>query len=133
MTWTQVAALWESWGPVGVLFVVLVVLIIVLRKAWPFLSRLVLVINAGVTLPEELAKLNTSVIAMGADIGHIKHELQNNDGSSLKDAIQRTEKGVAAIKKTVVAQGKKIDKVQQDQATAATLVVEKAERDGDPT
>lgn len=121
MNWDQLAKVIDEWGPIIVAIAALVIVAGLLHKAWPFLSRLILVVNASVTLPEELAKLNASVTSITADVGHIKHEVQTNSGSSLKDSvtdIQRTSRATAA---SVRRMDKRLVAVEAGQLVAARL------------
>lgn len=60
-------------------FIGLVITFII--KTWPFLSRFTDIINSLIVLPELRDKVDA-----------IHHETHNNDGSSIKDSVDRIEK-----------------------------------------
>lgn len=72
--------------------------------AWKFVSRFVTTVNELAELPEELGELrkfraDTGVTLAKQDqrIAEIHHEVHFNNGSSVKDATARIEKGVAGL------------------------------------
>jgi uncharacterized protein YoxC len=65
----------------------------VVVKLWPFVRNAVAIVDALVQLPP-LAK---QVAEMKAQIDGIHHETHKNDGSSIKDAVDRVEVGVAGL------------------------------------
>lgn len=73
--------------------VAIVALITALVRLWPFLKNAVQIVDALVQLPA-LAK---RVTAMQGQIDSIHHETHTNNGSSIKDALGRVEKGVSGL------------------------------------
>lgn len=68
-------------------------LITLLVKLWPFVRNAVAIVDALVQLPA----LSRQVGSMKSQIDSIHHETHNNDGSSIKDAVDRIEVGVAGL------------------------------------
>lgn len=78
---------------------------------WRFVSRFVSTVNELAELPGELAELrkfrsdtavtlsdqNTTLAKQDKKIAEIHHEVHFNNGSSVKDATARIEKGVAGL------------------------------------
>lgn len=109
---------WESfWADVSVLQVVgwmvgIVAVVAFIRKGWPWLRRMVKLVDTLATLPEDLAV--------------IRHELQRNGGGSVKDSVVRIEaevKGlrseVAHVKRQAASLKTSVNKANQGIARAA--------------
>lgn len=73
--------------------VAIIALIAALVRLWPFLSNAVQIVDALVQLPA----LSKRVAAIQKQIDGIHHETHTNDGSSIKDAVGRVEKGVSGL------------------------------------
>jgi len=69
-----------------------VALLVLIVKAWPFVSRFVATMNALTKLPEKLDLIDD-----------IYHELHPNSGLSMRDSTNRTEKQVAELKESVTS------------------------------
>ena len=113
MTWQQFLNLLDTYGPIAAVIAVLIVGILLLWKLWPFIRRAVKVIDSASTLPEELEKLHTKIDTLGTDVAAVKHEVQTNNGSSLKDAIGRSEKSIKSTQGMVRRQGGRITKLEK--------------------
>ena len=95
----------EFWGEVSVLqaagwIVGIFALIFFVSKAWPFIRNFFNILDALTTLPAFIKKANDGldrVNKVEEKINEIHHEVQYNNGSSVKDAISRVEKGVAGL------------------------------------
>lgn len=99
---------------VCVVIAVFVVTVFVLVKLWTPLLRTVLTMNAILTLPETLARHETSLAEMRdnmaalagslgearADISTVKHEVLPNSGGSLADEVNRQGERLMMIDKT---------------------------------
>jgi len=100
MTWEQFwetvsvaeAALWVGGIGVALAFIV---------KMWPFIRKFFNIVDALTTLPEYMtatrAFMNTTDEKLDKqyqDITDIRHEVQYNNGSSVKDAVSRIENAV---------------------------------------
>ena len=73
--------------------VALCALIAAIVKLWPFMRNAVQIVDALVRLPA----MSVSVERMQGQIDGIHHETHKNDGTSVKDAVDRIEEGVAGI------------------------------------
>lgn len=67
-----------------------IVLILAIWKGWPVFRKFVRSLSNFVKLVDTLGTLPV-------DIAFIKHELDDNSGGSVKDAVKRTEKAVADL------------------------------------
>ena len=100
------------------------------KKLWPLLKGSVVLADLLKDLPAFMREMKAAVEAMRlasaeqrADIAEIKvqlsevhHEVHYNNGSSVKDAVDRTESGVYALSRDVNG--------LRDQMTAATGAIE---------
>lgn len=59
-----------------------------LVKLWPFLSNAVQIVDALVKLPDVAEKVDS----LTDKVESIYHETHNNNGSSIKDSVDRIEK-----------------------------------------
>ncbi len=106
------APAWLQWvltvaavaGAVGIIFGFI-------KKLWPalvrfaaMLSRFVSTVNALAELPQFIidsgtwrTETQTTLTEQNKTLEDIRHEVQYNNGSSVKDAIARVEKGVAGL------------------------------------
>ncbi|MAP62381.1 MAG: hypothetical protein CMH34_01260 [Microbacterium sp.] len=73
--------------------VAIIALLTALVRLWPFLKNAVQIVDALVQLPA----LSKRVAAIQSQIDGIHHETHTNDGSSIKDAVGRVEKGVSGL------------------------------------
>lgn len=69
-------------------------LVAVIVKLWPALSQFVQIINATAGLPEYIARADERHERLERKVDGIFHETHNNDGSSVKDAVDRIEKAI---------------------------------------
>jgi hypothetical protein len=84
---------------VAVWVVIAIMLFLLLRKFWPLISNTVAVVNALLALPAFIAaqglfrdEVKAELAAQTETILEIHHEVNYNNGSSVKDAIARLEK-----------------------------------------
>lgn len=92
----------DFWGGVSVLqlaawVVGLCAVFIFIYKSWPILTRFVTTINSLADLPRFMVTTAATLAAQDVKIEEIHHEVHYNNGSSVKDAIGRVEKGVAGL------------------------------------
>lgn len=73
-------------------------------KLWPAISKFVHIVNATAGLPTfiertdvTLAAQNSTLKEQDKKIAEIHHEVNYNNGSSVKDAVSRVEAGVAGL------------------------------------
>jgi hypothetical protein len=86
LTWMQDISLWQL-ALVGIFLILIGRL---LFRFWPWLRRLVALVDALTKLPEFITKTTKA-------IDEIHHEVHYNNGSSVKDAVARVEEGVAGL------------------------------------
>lgn len=72
-------------------------LIAVIVKLWPALTKFVTIANAVVGLPGFIERTDATLSNQNARIAEIHHETHNNDGSSIKDSVDRLELGVKGL------------------------------------
>jgi len=94
MTWTEFFVLIESYGPVSVSIILIITALTLIIKAWPTITKIVNVANEVADLPETLQTLT-------AEIKVIRQEVLPNGGSSLRDAVNRTENQIKIITEIV--------------------------------
>lgn len=88
---------------VAIWIVAAALLIGVIIRLWPFVKNAVAIVDALVALPsmsKQIAKIPdmaTQLAAMQTQLDGIHHETHKNDGSSIKDAVDRVEEGVAGL------------------------------------
>lgn len=90
--WSSVSVLQAAAWTVGFLAVVAF-----LVKGWPKIRALVKLIDALAGLAKFMADTTATLKAQDRKIGDIHHEVRYNNGTSVKDGLDRVEKGVAAI------------------------------------
>lgn len=89
MSWSE---FWESISVAQAVLWVLGVLAIItfVVKVWPKLRALVKLVDALAILPAFIERTDTK-------LAEIHHETHNNDGSSIKDSVDRIELGVRGL------------------------------------
>jgi hypothetical protein len=73
-----------DYGPIIWTVFLIVVIVGTLIKIWPFISKVVKVIDIISELPDRLDKIETRLM-------NVEHEVRTNGGSSIKDAVKRIE------------------------------------------
>jgi len=117
MTWEQFwetvsvaeATLWVGGIGVALAFIV---------KMWPFIRKFFNIVDALTTLPEYMTAtrdfMNTTdekLDKQHQDITDIRHEVQYNNGSSVKDAVRRIEDAVQDLAETDTELRNEIEKL----------------------
>lgn len=69
----------------------------VIVKLWPAVAQFVAIVNATAGLPAYIARADTRAAALERQVGEIHHEVHFNNGTSVKDAVIRVEKGVRGL------------------------------------
>lgn len=140
MTWTQVIALVDAYGPIVGFIVAVVLLIVLLRKAWPTITQFVTSVNTVATLPAKLTSIDNKLTAadtrlsglegtvktMAEDMAHVKHEVQTNSGGSLKDSAKVTERGVKSLQGSMRNLSGRVGKLESGQQLAAKVATQRA-------
>lgn len=90
-------------------------LIAVVVKVWPALSQFVEIINATAGLPDYIKRADDRHKRLESKVDGIYHETHNNDGSSVKDAVDRIEKSInEEVKPTLLALAKADDDLWEE-------------------
>jgi len=71
-------------------------LVFVVVKAWPWLKRAVRLVDALAQLPDFIDRTDKTLAGQDMKIEQIHHEVNYNNGSSVKDAVSRIELGMKA-------------------------------------
>ena len=90
------------------------VLMTLLVKLWPVLSRFVRTVNSITQLPEFIDRTDATLKAQDALIVEMHHELSYNNETSLKDALLRTELGQKASVAQAQALAESVDQLRAD-------------------
>lgn len=102
------------------------------RKTWPVLKRFVLTVNSLQNLPEFMQRTDDTLAKQDGELALIKHEVQYNNGSSVKDAIRRVEQGVAGLYTRADASDAADKKLRKDIDEATHPVVHRTARRRQP-
>lgn len=97
-TWLREVSLWQ-------LALVIVAVWIILRglvKLWPGLRNTIRLIDAVGELPAFMSRTERT-------LGEVHHEVHYNNGTSVKDAITRVERGVAGLYQRADESDKKLE------------------------
>lgn len=91
MTAEQAGQFVTDYGPF-IWFIFLTIFgLIVIVKAWPFISGLVHLVETMKDLPERLEKIEKALCELKNNVFSVEKEVTLNSGSSLKDAVKRIE------------------------------------------
>lgn len=108
MSLQQFMAFITEFGGVGLIIIIFVVVIMGLVKMWPMFVKFVQVGTEVAELPETLKHLRADISELSDKVGVIKKEVLPNGGSSLRDAVNRTEAKLATLSDTVEGHSKKL-------------------------
>ena len=104
--WAESVSLWQAVGWTTGIVAAFVAVRLFVRKGWPALkkfARAVLtfahVVDAVQGLPAFIDRTDATLEEQNERIAEIHHEVHFNDGSSVKDAVIRTEQDVAEVKR----------------------------------
>lgn len=100
------------------LLVFLGALFVLVRRAWRALSVVIRIgdaLPALVKLPAFMDRTDATLEAQNAKIDEIHHEVNYNNGSSVKDAIARVETTTSTLAKTVRGNTTKLTTMQRNQ------------------
>lgn len=89
-------------------------LVAFLIKMWPVFTKAVQIINAVSGLPSFIERTDKTLAGQDSKIAEIHHEVHFNNGSSVKDAVTRVEKGVAGLYDKVDELGEADVKMRDD-------------------
>lgn len=91
MTPDQASQFLMDYGPIIWTVFLIVAILAALIKVWPFISKVVKVIDIISELPDRLDKIEKR-------LENVEHEVKTNGGSSIKDAVKRIEDHLYSIK-----------------------------------
>lgn len=97
-----------DYGGFGLFLIVVVGGIVGLYKAWPMLVKFIQVGSAVADLPETIKDLRADICDLSDKVVIIKKEVLPNGGSSLRDAVNRTEAQLGTLAVTVEEHSKKL-------------------------
>ena len=83
-------------------------------KGWPTVRKFVAFIDALFSLPAFIARTDETLTEQNVKIQQIHHEVNYNNGSSVKDAVARVELGMKSIHEKVDEQKIALDKADLD-------------------
>lgn len=106
---------WAQWL-VGLAVIIAAVLAVFgfVKKVWPVLSKFVVTVNALSDLPQFMITTAKTLADQDVKIEQIHHEVNYNNGSSVKDAVKRVEAGVKGIYVRLDTQDLRFDSADQD-------------------
>lgn len=81
--------------------IALIALIALIVKLWPAVSQFVKTVNAFVGLPAFMERAEANHRELSAKVDSIHHEVNYNNGGSVKDSQARTEAAVERIEKSI--------------------------------
>jgi hypothetical protein len=108
MSLEQFWAFIVDYGGTGLVIVIVVAGIVGLHKSWPMLTKFIQVGNEVAELPETIKHLRADISDLSVKVVTIQKEVLPNGGSSLRDAVNRTEARLESITGTVEEHSKKL-------------------------
>ena len=91
MTPDQASQFLMDYGPIIWTVFLITGILAALIKVWPFISKVVKVIDIISELPDRLDKIERR-------LENVEHEVKTNGGSSIKDAVKRIEDHLYSLK-----------------------------------
>ena len=92
------ASPWVGWiAAAGLIAAALTAFIKFVPPAWRALVKFTATVNSLTDLPQFMVTTAATLAAQNEQLAVIHHEVNYNNGSSVKDAIGRVEKGVAGL------------------------------------
>lgn len=91
MTPDQASQFLMDYGPIIWTVFLIIGILAALIKVWPFVSKVVKVIDIISELPDRLDKIEKR-------LENVEHEVKTNGGSSIKDAVKRIEDHLYLLK-----------------------------------
>jgi len=93
--WVVTAAQIVAW------VVCAVVVLVAFVKAYPFVRKAFKLVDALTDLPDFIEKTTTTLSTQDERIAEIHHETHENNGSSIKDSLRRTENALDRVERGV--------------------------------
>jgi predicted PurR-regulated permease PerM len=111
MTEQQFIVFMEEYGQfVATVIIAIIVLIMLFAKIWPMLTQAVEIGNTLGELPQTIERVEKKLEHLEATLDTVKMEVLPNGGSSLRDAVNRTEKQLAVVGRIVAKHERDIRK-----------------------
>lgn len=82
---------------VGFWIVAAILLIAAIVRLWPWITKSIKTIDALAGLPDFMRRTEQFMKRTEARVEEIHHEVQFNNGSSVKDAVKRVETGMVGL------------------------------------
>lgn len=102
--WADSISLWQAIGWAAGFIGLVIVVVWFKRKGWPWLlafAQAILntaqIIDSVKELPDFIKRTDATLQQQNESIASIHHETHNNDGSSIKDSVDRIELGVKGL------------------------------------
>ena len=111
MTEQQFIVFMEEYGQLVITTAIAIIVIIMLfHKIWPALTKAVEIGNTLGELPQTIERVEKKLEHLETTLNTVKMEVLPNGGSSLRDAINRTEKQLAVVGRIVAKHERDINK-----------------------
>jgi hypothetical protein len=111
MTEQQFIVFMEEYGQLVITTAIaIIVLIMLFHKIWPMLTKAVEIGNTLGGLPQTIERVEKKLEHLETTLNTVKMEVLPNGGSSLRDAINRTEKQLAVVGRIVAKHERDINK-----------------------
>ncbi len=103
-TWAESVSLWQVIGWSAGIIATIGFIVFMRKKGWPWIlgtARAILtfarVVDAVQGLPDFIERTDRTLGQQNLQIADIHHEVHYNNGTSVKDGVQRVETGLAAV------------------------------------
>lgn len=112
MSLSQFGSFIVDYGGIGLIIIISITVIAAIFKMWPMLVKFIKVGSAVADLPTTLELLSKKTEDLEETLQIIKKEVLPNGGSSLRDAVNRTEISLKDLAKVVASHSEKLDEGQ---------------------
>jgi len=112
MSLSQFGSFIVDYGGIGLIIIISITVIAAIIKMWPMLVKFIKVGSAVADLPTTLELLSKKTEDLEETLQIIKKEVLPNGGSSLRDAVNRTEISLKDLAKVVASHSEKLDEGQ---------------------
>ena len=112
MSLSQFGSFIVDYGGIGLIIIISITVLAAIMKMWPMLVKFIKVGSAVADLPTTLELLSKKTEDLEETLQIIKKEVLPNGGSSLRDAVNRTEISLKDLAKVVASHSEKLDEGQ---------------------
>jgi len=112
MSLSQFGSFIVDYGGIGLIIIISITVLAAIIKMWPMLVKFIKVGSAVADLPTTLELLSKKTEDLEETLQIIKKEVLPNGGSSLRDAVNRTEISLKDLAKVVASHSEKLDEGQ---------------------